>query len=193
MKATIDTQEYYPFLQQIKEKIITARHQAVLAVNSRMIFLYWEIGMYILAQQRVKGWGAKVIDQLSADLKKDFPDMKGLSPRNLKYMRKFADELSPRLIVQQLAALNVIKQASKTYTINHNLFVQHPAALLPWSQNMVLMEKVKSPDEYLFYALKSIENGWSRNVLVHQIEKELHKQQGKITSSTGFRTGKRHI
>ena len=175
--------DYLPFLHQIKEKILTARYQAVLAVNSRMIFLYWEIGMYILTLQKEKGWGAKVIDQLSADLKKDFPDMKGLSPRNLKYMRKFAEELPPRLIVQQLAALNIVKKKLKTYKINYDLFMQHPAALLPWSHSMVLMDKIKMPDERIFYVQKSIENSWSRNVLIHQIENGLFKQNRKLTSN----------
>lgn len=183
MDHLILSKEYLPFLQQIKEKIVIARHQAVLAVNSRLIFLYWELGWHILAQQKEKGWGAKVIDRLSADLKSSFPDMKGFSVRNLKYMRKFAKESNPRLIVQQLAALNIIKPKLQTYTISYDLFVQHPAALLPWAHNMVLMDKVKADDERLFYAQKSIENGWSRKVLLHQIERNLFEQQGKITSN----------
>lgn len=183
MKNHSIVKDYQPFLLDIKEKIITARHQAVLAVNSRMIFLYWEIGIHILAQQRLKGWGAKVIDRLSGDLSETFPEMKGLSTRNLKYMRKFAHELPPRLIVQQLAALNQTAPKVKAYTINYDLFVQHPAALLPWAHNMVLMDKVSQPEERLFYAQKSIENGWSRKVLVHQIENELFSKQGRITSN----------
>ncbi len=183
MKNNNITKDYQPFLLEIKEKVITARYQAVLAVNSRLIHLYWEIGTYILAQQRLQGWGGKVIDQLSRDLMEAFPDMKGFSIRNLKYMQKFAKELPDRLIVQQLAALNIIEIKNQSCAINYELFVQHPAALLPWAHNMVLMDKVNNPEERLFYAQKSIENGWSRKVMVHQIENNLFSQQGKITSN----------
>jgi predicted nuclease of restriction endonuclease-like (RecB) superfamily len=96
--------------------------RATLAVNSELTLLYWEIGRSILNRQETEGWGAKVVDRLSVDLRLAFPDMKGLSPRNLKYMRRFSEAWPDRAIVQQAAAQ------------------------IPWFHNCVLLDKVKEPD-----------------------------------------------
>ena len=120
-----------------------------------MVLLYWEIGKTILRRQEREGWGAKVIDRLSADLRTAFPDMQGLSPRNLKNMRTFAAAWPDEAIVQQAVAQ------------------------LPWATNIVLLSKVYDPKERLWYAQKTVENGWSRNVLVLQIEQKLYHRQGK--------------
>ena len=133
--------------------------RAVLAANRELTLLYWDIGQAILGRQDQEGWGAKVIDRLSRDLRRAFPDMKGLSPRNLKYMRRFGEAWPDREIVQQAAAR------------------------IPWFHNCVLLEKVKDADLRLFYIHKTIENGWSRNVLVMQIEGGLYLRQGKALTN----------
>ena len=92
--------QYSQLLTNLKAYIQQARLQALVGANAHMIQLYWEMGRDILAKQAAEGWGAKVIDTLSADLKAAFPDMKGLSPRNLKYMRAFAEAWPDREIVQ---------------------------------------------------------------------------------------------
>ncbi|MCA3717068.1 MAG: DUF1016 family protein, partial [Brevundimonas sp.] len=115
----------------------------------------------ILNRQVQQGWGAKVIDQLAADLGRSFPEMKGLSPRNLKYMRALAEAWP------------------------EDEFVQQPVAQLPWGHNVRLLDLVKTRDERLWYARAAIEHGWSRNVLVIQIEAGLYQRQGKaITNFT---------
>ena len=95
---------YAHLLAELKERIRTARLKAAVAVNQELILLYWSVGRDILARQTAEGWGARVIDRLAADLQRDFPEMTGLSPRNLKYMRAFAEAFPDPEIVQQVVA-----------------------------------------------------------------------------------------
>ncbi|MBV2146037.1 MAG: DUF1016 family protein [Wolbachia endosymbiont of Pissodes strobi] len=157
--AKIIAKEYTEFLEQLKDRIATSRYKAALAVNSKLIVLYHHIGTEILKRQKEHGWGAKIIDQLSKDLRSAFPEMKGFSPRNLKYMRKFAEEYSD------------IE------------FVQEPLAQLTWYHNVTLLEKIESRETRLFYIKEAIEHGWSRNIMVMQIELGLHKRQGKAITN----------
>lgn len=150
---------YGDLLAQMKQQIHGARMRAVLAANQALTLLYWDLGRTILERQAVEGWGAKVIDRLSRDLRRAFPDMKGLSPRNFKYMRRLANAWPDREVVQGLLAR------------------------IPWWSNIALLEKLDAPDLRLWYAQKAIEHGWSRNVLVMQIETRLHERQGKAITN----------
>ena len=151
--------DYLATLNEIKERIRSERLRVALAANATMILMYWEIGRIILARQAAEGWGTKVIDRLSADLREEFPDMQGLSPRNLKYMRKFAEAWADRAIVQR------------------------SIAQLPWRSNLALIEKLADTDDRLWYARHTAENGWSREILELQIESGLHKRQGKAVNN----------
>jgi predicted nuclease of restriction endonuclease-like (RecB) superfamily len=133
--------------------------KAAVAVNRELVLLYWEIGHEIRERQETLGWGAKVIDRLSRDLRKAFPEMKGLSPRNLKYMRAFAAAWPDREVVQQLVAR------------------------VPWGHVVRILDKAKDGDERTFYVQKAVEAGWSRNVLVMQIESDLYGRQGKAVTN----------
>jgi predicted nuclease of restriction endonuclease-like (RecB) superfamily len=95
---------YIEWLREIKERIQSARQKAVLAANSEMIVLYWQIGRDILERQGIQGWGAKVVDRLADDLRREFPEMKGFSSRNLKYMRLFAETWTDGPFVQRVVA-----------------------------------------------------------------------------------------
>lgn len=150
---------YAALLDELKERIRTARLRAAVTVNQELILLYWSIGNDILARQSAEGWGTRVIDRLAQDLRRDFPDMTGLSSRNLKYMRAFAEAHRDREIVQQLVAR------------------------LPWGHNIKLVEAIKDEDERLWYARQAIEHGWSRNVLAHQIDTSLFRRQGKALTN----------
>jgi predicted nuclease of restriction endonuclease-like (RecB) superfamily len=152
---------YRDLLANLKNQIRTARVRTALAANRELVLLYWQIGKEILTRQQ-EGWGTKVIDRLAQDLHVEFPDMRGLSPRNLKYMRAFSESWPDVLIVQQLVAQ------------------------LPWGHNVRLLDYVKSPVERLWYVEQTIQNGWSRNVLVMQIESDLHRRQG--SAITNFQT-----
>ena len=128
---------YHQIIDSLKEKIRNARLRASLVVNKELLLIYWEIGKTILEQQKIEGWGSKVIDRLSGDLKMEFPDFKGLSVRNLKYMRAFAEIYPDFQIVQQVVAQN----DSKEYSIQ--LIVQQAVAQLPWGHHQVLLDKIK--------------------------------------------------
>ncbi|NLW77695.1 MAG: DUF1016 domain-containing protein [Methanomicrobiales archaeon] len=154
------TTQYHSFLTDLKTHIRQAQLKAALSVNKELILLYWKIGKDILSNQEKLGWGAKVIDQLSQDLCTEFPDMKGFSVRNLKYMQAFA------AAYPDLA------------------FVQEVLAQLTWYHNITLLQYVKDLETRKYYINKTIVHGWSRNILVHQIESGLHLREG--TSTTNF-------
>lgn len=121
--------------------------------------LYWHIGRDILARQAEQGWGAKVIDRLAHDLRTTFPDMKGFSPRNLKYMRAFAEAWPDET------------------------FVQAVLAQLPWYHHLALLDKLPGPETRKWYVAKAIEHNWSRNVLVMQIEARLLERSGQAVTN----------
>ena len=146
--------DYADWLTALKNRIYQAQQRSTLAVNQELILLYWQIGKDILARQSEQGWGAKVIEQLAHDLRNAFPEMKGFSRSNLLYMRAFADAWPDVQTVQQAVGQ------------------------LPWGHNLVLLTKLKQADERLAYARKTLEMGWSRNVLIMQIETRLLERQG---------------
>ncbi|MDH1210092.1 PDDEXK nuclease domain-containing protein [Pseudomonas chengduensis] len=156
-------QGYSDWLAELKGRIHTAQQRAALAVNRELVGLYWQIGRDILARQAEQGWGAKVIERLAHDLRTAFPEMKGFSPRNLKYMRAFAEAWPEVEIVQQAVAQ------------------------LPWGHNLVLLDRLKEPAERLAYAQAAIEHGWSRNVLNIHIETRLLERTGKAVTNFGQR------
>ena len=168
---------YLHIVASLKEKIRQAKTKASLAVNKELLNVYWEIGNTILEQQKTEGWGSKVIDRLSQDLKHEFPDMQGLSIRNIKYMRAFA-EAYPEFVIVQPTLAQIQNTDNQLITI-----VQHAVAQLPWSHNIVLLDKVKNLEERVFYAQKTIENNWSKNVLILQIDNKLIERQGKAITN----------
>ncbi|HML76197.1 MAG TPA: PDDEXK nuclease domain-containing protein [Anaerohalosphaeraceae bacterium] len=151
--------EYPVVLADLKRRISEERIRTVLAANAAMVMLYWDIGTIILERQQHEGWGTKVVDRLSRDLCNAFPDMQGLSPRNLKYMRAFAAAWPDKTIVQRVVAQ------------------------IPWRSNIALLDKLNSPRERLWYAQKTVENGWSQPVLALQIESCLYDRQGKTINN----------
>ncbi len=151
---------YADWLADLKSRIHTAQQRATLAVNRELVLLYWQIGRDILARQAEQGWGARVIERLAHDLHAAFPEMKGFSPRNLKYMRAFAEAWPDAE------------------------FVQEVLAQLPWYHQLALLDKLDSSEARRWYAAKALEHNWSRNVLVMQIETRLLERSG--TAITNF-------
>ncbi len=163
------SKNYIDVLKGLKEKIRQARLRAAIAVNSELLKLYWEIGNTILLQQKQEGWGTKVIDRLAADLKTAFPDMKGLSKRNIKYMRAFAEAwphfTPPPLPVPQLQSIDnnisVIVQATPAQLRpneaidNTNPLVQASLAQISWYHHTTLLDKVKEPELRVFLHTKN--------------------------------------
>jgi predicted nuclease of restriction endonuclease-like (RecB) superfamily len=151
---SIVPRDYADWLASLKSRISFARQRATLAVNQELVQLYHHIGAEILERQTRQGWGAKVIDRLAADLREAFPEMKGFSSRNLKYMKFFAQMCPAGLIGQQ------------------------PAAQLPWFHIVTLLTKVSGDTEREWYAAQAIQHGWSRPTLDAHIKNQLHLRQG---------------
>jgi predicted nuclease of restriction endonuclease-like (RecB) superfamily len=157
--SSIIPNEYKTFLHEIKEKIVSSQIKAAVAVNRELITLYWEIGARIYLKQKDEGWGAKTIEKLAKDLKSAFPEMKGFSQTNIKYMVQFAREYSDFTISQQAVGQ------------------------IPWGHNIILLQKLKTIEERLWYANKTVENGWSRNVLLHWLDSNLYNREGKAITN----------
>ncbi len=167
--------KYGELLRQLKEKIKAARQKAILVVNNELLTVYWEIGNAISEQEQETGWGGKIVDKLAADLKAEFPEMKGLSPRNLRYMRDFA--LAYPAFLQQAAAKMELPVNEE------DVILQQLAAKLPWGHHQTLLTRLKTREERSFYIHKAVENGWSRSILEHQIESGLYKTQGTLVNN----------
>lgn len=150
---------YSELLGQLRDRIRSAQVRAGLSVNRELILLYWSIGRDILARQKAEGWGAKVIDRLSEDLRKAFPQMQGFSARNLKYMRHFAEAWPDEAIVQQLVAQ------------------------IPWGHNVRLLDRLHERSAREWYIRAAVQHGWSRAVLETQIESRLIDRQGQAPSN----------
>lgn len=150
---------YRDLLNSIKQLVTTGRRQVMWSANVQMSMMYYQIGREILQRQSAEGWGSKVVNRLSADLKKTFPEMNGFSPRNLKYMRQFAESWPDISIVQRCVAQ------------------------LPWRHNICLMEKVKEPNRRLVYAMAAIQHGWSKSTLELQLESYSLERTGKAPSN----------
>jgi predicted nuclease of restriction endonuclease-like (RecB) superfamily len=146
---------YASTLADIKDRIQSERLRVVMAANSALILMYWDIGRVIISRQEAEGWGTRVVHRLSADLLRAFPDMRGLSPRNLQYMRAFAASWPEREVVQQLVAQ------------------------IPWGQNVVLLDRLAEDATRRWYAERVVAEGWSRSVLALQIDRRLHEREGR--------------
>ncbi len=157
---------YAEWMAELKGRIHQAQQRATRAVNRELVLLYWQLGCDILKRQSEQGWGAKVIDRIASDLKAAFPEAKGFSPRNLKYMRAFAEAWP---------------EAE---------FVQGGLAQLPWYHHLALLDKLDSEEARRWYAAKAIEHNWSRNVLVMQIETRAQERSGAAVTNFDARLPK---
>ncbi len=151
--------QYDAFLRDVRERIATARIRAAHAVNTELVTLYWQIGRMILDRQEEHGWGGKVIDRLAVDLRTAFPESRGFSRTNLHYARKLA-----------------------TWFPTAG-FIQQPVGQIPWGHITLLLDRAIDATTASWYSGKTRENGWSRNVLAHQIRGRLHERQGKAISN----------
>jgi len=177
--------DYADWLASLKSRIQGARHRALLSANAEQIHLYHDIGRDILERQSRQGWGAKVIDQLSSDLRAAFPSMKGFSTTNLKYMRFFAEHCPDRQFVQQSAA------RFPQPPIGQQSADQLPAAptsptlpdQLPWFHIVTLLTKLPDPALREWYARQAIQHSWPRDTLTVQIKNQLHLRQGQAITN----------
>lgn len=160
MDNNIDINKYKVLLENIKQEVLNAQYKAIYAVNKELMFMYWHIGKIILDNSQ---WGNKYIDSLSMDLKMEFPEMKGFSTRNLKYMRKFAKEYPDFQ------------------------FVQEVLAQITWYHNIILMDKIDDIEERKWYIKETVQNGWSSNILKMQIDSNVYERQALAEKITNFK------
>ncbi|MDQ5861391.1 MAG: DUF1016 N-terminal domain-containing protein, partial [Actinomycetota bacterium] len=152
--------DWYPdLLASVAIQINTGRFRAVATANQELVRSYWSIGHELLARESKEGWGSKVVTRLSTDLRDQFPEARGFSPRNLRYMKTFAAAWPDTTMLQTASAT------------------------LPWSHHVLLLEKLNTPEERLWYMACAIDEGWSHSVLGHQIETQLRERAGKAITN----------
>lgn len=159
----IQNVEYKQWITDLKSKVKQAQLKAVVTVNQQLLVFYWELGIDIVEKQKNTAWGEGFLKQLSRDLMAEFPDIKGFSLRNLKYIRQWVSfwRIDIAIGLQAVAQL----------------------AQIPWGHNQVIITKCKNTQEGLYYVSNTIEYGWSRSVLTHQIESQLWQREGKALSN----------
>lgn len=158
-KFTAIPPEYADWLADIKARVVSARQRAALAANAELVMLYWQVGNEILQRQRTANWGDKVLDRLASDLRDAFPEMKGFSLANLKFMRALAQAWPDAAIGQQAVSQ------------------------LPWGHNVILLTKLKDPAQRLRYAEQALAGGWSRSTLEANIRDRLLERHGKAVTN----------
>jgi len=186
--------EYKKWLTELKSRIRQSQIKAAIKVNTELLLLYWDLGHDIAARQMEKTWGSGFFEQLSSDLRSEFPDMQGFSATNLKYCKRFylfytqdnqiRQQVVDDLNTQLLAEMPV--DENKGDAIRHQLgdeFENHPIFQIPWRHHIEIISKCKSVKEALFYVQKTIENGWSRAVLMNFLEADLFSAQGKALTN----------
>ena len=175
---------YTTLLADLKARVRAAQLRAVVSVNRELILLYWDIGRTIVEGQKTKGYGKQVVERLAEDLQKEFPGTAGFSPQNVWYMRSFylAWTKEPQKL-QQPVGESTSKFLPQLVGELAGSNLPQPVAEIPWGHNLVLLAKLKTPLIRLWYAHKAIEHGWSRAVLTHHIETQLHEREGKAVTN----------
>jgi len=153
--------DYKVFIRDIKQRIQSAQIKAAVSVNQELIRLYWDMAEQIVQAQKSSTWGDGFLEQMSRDLLAEFPDMKGFSLRNLKYMRQW----------------------HRFWSLPDAAIGQQLVAQIPWGHNLVIISKTNDPQEALFYVQKTVQNNWSRSVLTHQIESGVYRREGKAITN----------
>jgi predicted nuclease of restriction endonuclease-like (RecB) superfamily len=186
-------QQYNIWLADLKNRVRNARIKAAVKVNTELLTLYWELGADIVSKQAETKWGDGFLLQLSKDLTEEFPEMKGFSERNLKYVRQwygfyalartaFGQQPVAQLAKQPVSQLPAGAMSQQAV----GLIRQQPVALItqiPWGHNIAIIARCKSINEALFYVQNTIAHGWSRSVLVHQMESGLFRREGNSVNN----------
>ena len=175
----IKSADYAAWLGGLKSRIQSARISAARAVNRELILLYWDIGRGIVEKQEDLGWGKSVVEQLSLDLRSEFPGMKGFSANNLWLMRQFYSEYSsPAFLEQFVQEMQSQRLESPEGGVRESVFleqlVQEILSPVPWGHLVEIAKKVKVPRERLYYLRATAQLGWTRAVLMNQIKADAH-------------------
>ncbi len=186
---------YAELLEDLKNRIWRTQVRATVAASRELVRLYWDIGREIVQRQDREGWGAKVIDRLAADLQNAFPGMAGFSRTNIHRMRAFylayakgltivaqaVRQFVPAIVPQPVRQLP--EHPADLIPVDDGAILPQAVSEIPWGHNIVLLQQLKNPDQRLWYAKKTVQHGWSRAVLVHQIELDLYSRDGKAITN----------
>lgn len=168
----VNIKDYADLLKKVRQRIYLAQQRAILSANEEMLRMYWDIGNMLYSRQEEAGWGTKLLERLSNDLKNEFPDVKGFSVRNCQFMIQFYKEYNQELTFTKRAV-------SQLNTQKHILPITH----ISWAHNVVLMQRVKDIDARYWYMIKSMENGWSRDFLIEAIKLDYYGKQGALANN----------
>ena len=193
MSDIIKNNEYRDWLKNLKLKFQQAQIKAAVKVNTSLLEFYWELGADIVEKQKNTTWGSGFLQQLSKDLMNEFPEIKGFSFENLKYVRRWYLFYNKDIINWEAGCFHIDNQIQligeqPVPQLREKLLQNAIESIIqiPWGHNLVIISKCENVDEALFYVSKTIENGWSRSVLTHQIESDLFERNGKAI--TNFET-----
>ena len=170
----------------IKQRIGEAQTRAVLAVNTELLQLYWDIGQMIAQRQEQEGWGAGIIPRLAIDLHNELPEMKGFSERNLKRMLAFY-RAYPTLRAKVPQAVALLPDSEPGQELGASSLDEYLHWSIPWGHHALLIEKIKDVADRLWYMRQTLEQGWSRNTLALMIDGRLHQRRGLSTSNFSVR------
>jgi predicted nuclease of restriction endonuclease-like (RecB) superfamily len=192
----IEVENYQNVLKQLVETINGSRQKVARVANTELLTTYWEIGRTLLEQREKAGWGKKIIEKLANDLKAKFPNMRGLSVRNLAYMQAFASvwpffpstkpTAAKSTTTSQTDRGSILQfEIAELHSDESQHFIDHESLLLqiPWTHHLILLDKVKTLDERLFYIKEAIRNGWNMNMLKVNIETCLYNRKGKAITN----------
>jgi len=163
--------DYKHWLSELKAKVRRSQLKAAVAVNQELLKFYWNLGSDIVEKKKNTTWGADFLKQLSQDLIMEFPDMKGFSHSNIKYIRQWFLFYSGSTSIGQ-QPVGQLKQQIVTQITR-----------IPWGHNLAIIAKCKDLNEALYYVQNTVTHGWSRSVLTHQIESGLWKREGRVLSN----------
>lgn len=172
MEIQYNTFSYATLLQQVKKRVALAQKKAIYAANEEMLSMYWDIGKILSESQKQIGWGNNALEQLSNDLKNEYPKVKGFSVRNCQVMIQFYNEYNQQLINTQRPV---------AYLKQPNLIL--PIKQLSWAHNVVLMQKVKDLKARYWYMIQCLKNGWSRDFLVEAIKQDYYNAHGALANN----------
>lgn len=201
--------DYIIWIEEIKKKVRTAQIKAAVTINKELILFYWDFGKMLTIKMENTEWGDKVLDKVSKDLRKEFPDMSGFSKTNLKYIKRFYEYFSSQNLVEFVIGhqagdqLRYLKIPGIHEIINHpvkissadkhiknqqliSALISEYVSLIPWRHIIEIFTKTETFEEALFYIQKTKENNWSRNTLGLQIKSDLYHRKGK--SITNFQS-----
>ena len=184
MSLPINITEYTQLLNQIKQRVQLAQKRAIFSASAEMLRMYWDIGEMLFNKQKEAGWGTKILERISADLKNDFPDIKGFSVRNCQFMIQFYKEYNQELTftkptVSQIESANTKPSVSQLQTQKFKL----PITQIGWAHNVVIMQRVKDIDARYWYMVQTIKNSWSRDFLAEAIKLDYYGKHGALSNN----------